>query len=455
MNIRSKQSFFRSRDFACISLLFVVALLLRFPFVAHPNMTMFDELIYKSYITRTILGEPTFDIHPPLAKLLFVNVAEHYGVPLTQNNEKAMQPFGEFPYVPLRELVALFGALLPLCVYGIGRKIGYSELASLIPALLVTFDNAFITYSRVMLPDMILLCVDAAALLFAFSAANQKGRTRMAYAALSIALLATAISIKWTALGVLLVVMVLFVRRKMWGALIAAILVPPLVYIASFLLFFQFFPLGGHMLPIFEGDKDPYNVSWITNIEVPRAGDIQSELAYLPLLHQAILRANTDAEVNRQVFRPGTPTEWPLGKSKIIFWHETDGNSMIRLTGNVPLWCIGFLLFIYECLDIVLRLMKKRKRVFDEYEFLLVLGYLINYLPFLLISRPMYLYHYFVALLFLFLLAPKILPRLRDDLVYITGRPMVSVVLTVVALATAIVCFVLLLPTTYGFTFFG
>ena len=128
---------------------------------------------------------------------------------------------------------------------------------------------------------------------------------------------------------------------------------------------------------------------------------------------------------------------------------------MIRLTGNVPLWCIGFLLFIYECLDIVLRLMKKRKRVFDEYEFILVLGYLINYLPFLLISRPMYLYHYFVALLFLFLLAPKILPRLRDDLVYITGRPMVSVVLTVVALATAIVCFVLLLPTTYGFTFFG
>lgn len=448
-------AFFRSYDLIYCFLLFTIAILLRYPFVSHPNMSMFDELLYKNYVSMTLAGEPSFDIHPPLAKLLMIKVSEHYDFPLSHNKVKAMEPFGEFPYVPLRELSALFGAILPLFVYGIGRKIGYERKIALIPAFLVTTDNALITYSRVMLPDMILLTLIAAGIFFTVAAISTLGHKRTLYSALSIIVLSAAFSVKWTALGVIVVAVALFVRKKMWKSILGIFIIAPIVYITSFLLFFQFFPAGGQMLPMFAGSDDPFNVAWITEPAFPHGGNLDEALAFLPTLHGIILRTNSDPEIMNQVFRSKPAYLWPLGRSGILFWHSRVSDALIRFSGNVVVWGIAFLLFLYECFSITWAFFRKTFKQFDDFELFLVAGYLVNFLPFLIIDRPMYLYHYFTALLFLFLLIPKVLPRLSADLVRLTGNAKLPRILLTLAIVFSVSCFFLLLPTTYGFTFFG
>lgn len=452
MNIRT---FLISRDFALLVLLLFIAALFRFPSIAAPSITEFDELIYRNYIVMTLAGQPSFDIHPPVTKLLMLGVAKQYEFTLIHSSEKRMQPFGDFPYVPLRRFVALFGVLLPLFIYAIGRKIGYESVIAFIPAAVVALDPALILYSRVMLPDMILLVAVFAGIFFALSAAKASGVTRQSFAAAAIVLFGCAVSTKWTALAALAVVVALFVRKKMWGAIAAAFVVIPLIYVGSFLVFLQYFPNGGTVAPMFKGNTDPYNVPWITEVEVPASGNMIRSLSFLADFHKIILRANTDHEVNSQVYRPESARDWPLGKSDILFWHEEEGAALIRLTGNVVLWSSAFILFVYECYSLSRRLRRKELTEAEDYELLLVAGYLMNYLPFFFISRPMYLYHYFTALIFLFLLAPMVLPRLRDDLVRISGRPRLPLILLALLLSAAVTCFVLLLPTTYGFNLFG
>ena len=441
-----------ARDLFFLMLILVVAALLRLTGIAHPDMTMFDEVIYKNYITMTLAGQPSFDIHPPLAKLLMLEVAKGYDFPLTHNMTKEMVPFGSFPYVPLRSLVALFGMLLPVFVYGIGRKIGYSSKWALVPALFVACDSALILYSRVMLPDMILLTMNFAGIFFAISAAKARGVMRYLYTALAICSLAAAFSIKWTALGILATALAIFIRKKMWWTVIGVFVMTPLVYIGSFLVFFQYFPSGGSIAPMFEGTQDPYNIGWITSVEFPHGKNLADDIAFLPTLHRTIIRANTDSEVNKQVFRPEGPRDWPLGKSSITFWHQNNGGAKISLTGNIVLWSISFLLLCYECCRLAIRALRKKTRTTDGYELLLVFGFLVNYVPFFFIARPMYIYHYFPALILLFLLIPKLSSHLQNDLIQLVNVPILPKLLAAIAIMFAILCFLVLLPSTYGFS---
>ena len=81
--------------------------------------------------------------------------------------------------------------------------------------------------------------------------------------------------------------------------------------------------------------------------------------------------------------------------------------------GNPLLWIAAFALFIFMCIEMG----RGRKHTSDHRSIMimtLIVGYLANYLPFFLIHRPMYLYHYFSALIFLFLLAGYALPLAID-----------------------------------------
>src|SRR3989338_6959313 len=84
----------------------------------------------------------------------------------------------------------------------------------------------------------------------------------------------------------------------------------------------------------------------------------------------------------------------------------------------------------------------------------LVLSYLGNYLPFFFISRKMFLYHYFPALLFSFLLVPiafstiwPYLERKIPNLLQENGER----ILFFSVLAISAIMFLSISPMTYGF----
>ena len=63
----------------------------------------------------------------------------------------------------------------------------------------------------------------------------------------------------------------------------------------------------------------------------------------------------------------------------------------------------------------------------------------------------MYLYHYFTALLFLFLLVPYALPRIRHCIELVTHDKWFSYVFIAAALMLVVINFMINMPVTYGF----
>eukprot|EP00123_Amoebidium_parasiticum_P004441 comp15747_c0_seq1/m.12955 comp15747_c0_seq1/g.12955 ORF comp15747_c0_seq1/g.12955 comp15747_c0_seq1/m.12955 type:complete len:767 (-) comp15747_c0_seq1:194-2494(-) len=128
-----------------------------------PHYVVFDEVHFGKFASYYLRGEYYFDVHPPLGKLLialcgylvgydgrclFDNIGEDY---LTISST------GPIPYVALRFLPALLGALQIPLVYLSVIELGASNLAALLASSLLLFENTHVTQSRLILLDSFLL----------------------------------------------------------------------------------------------------------------------------------------------------------------------------------------------------------------------------------------------------------------------------------------------------------
>ena len=85
----------------------VAAAFTRFWRLFTPRAVVFDEMHYKHHAGHYLAGTHYFDVHPPLAKLLYALVAKLAGVP-------AETLLGDSPVVVLRVLPAAAGTLIVL-----------------------------------------------------------------------------------------------------------------------------------------------------------------------------------------------------------------------------------------------------------------------------------------------------------------------------------------------------
>jgi dolichyl-phosphate-mannose--protein O-mannosyl transferase len=87
---------------------------------------------------------------------------------------------------------------------------------------------------------------------------------------------------------------------------------------------------------------------------------------------------------------------WPLMVRAVYYWVEDMGEkgiSRIYFSGNPVLWFLGLIgLFNLVFLKIQNQENKERKNI-------LILLYLANFLPFVLVTRVLFLYHYLVAMI--------------------------------------------------------
>ncbi len=440
------------KDIALILLILLLALSLRLPFLNYPNQTLFDEVTYANFATHMAHGEPFFDIHPPLVRILFAEILTHTGatdveiIPIGLN-----QPLGNFPYVALRFFVALFGIVLPLLIYSAGRLLGYIPRVAAIPALFVVFDNAFVLYSRTILPDTILLVFG----LLGFVAALAATRASLQWKKWVLVLLAAcalglALSIKWIALGVCGVVVVMYTLSRMYREIIGSVLIIITVYIAIFVSFFFYFPQGGKADPMLPA----YDVPSVTQLEFPsnlRDQNPRTIATFFFTTHRVMLETNRDPKILKELLQAPGPLSWPVARSSILFWEDNASGKTIVLMGNSLLWFFTFFALLFELVWMLFHALRERVWPIDQNESILLLGYLANYIPFFFINRPMFLYHYFTALLFLFLLMPRIVPRIMNCIAVVSGDRLLAQTLTYFIGCLILLNFFLLAPTTYGF----
>ncbi len=443
--------FFRQyvgNDTNALVLILLLSALLRLPFLEYPNKTVFDEAIYTNYAIHGAREIPYFDIHPPLARMLFANIVKQSEFTTTGVAMETNQDYGDFPYLALRVFIVIFGILLPACVYVLSRQLHFRPEIALFPALFVVFDNAFIIYSRTILPDTLLLITSVIALSLTQAILMQKQvRSRQLLAILLGIVLGAALAIKWTALAILAIVSIWLIANKAWRVACAALVVAFVCYVIIFSAYFTQFSAGGKIDPMLAAYRTP----WIDNVTYVRGDHTWDIVAALPKHHRIMMRSNSDDHISSQMIEAPHPLAWSVARAVHKFWQNEDGTKRITLTGNTLLWFGMCFLLLFELGWCLAQYSKTRKWPIQKTETLLLLGYFMSYVPFFFIGRPMYLYHYLTPLLFLFLLTPFVVPRIIRCVNALAHDRYIGSVLVIMFFFLIVLNYVLLSPLTYGF----
>ena len=432
----------------------ILSLFLHLAYISYPASPVFDEFHFATYSANYANRVPTFDIHPPLRKAVLGGIISLFPEQTYKNSSfleiisdqstgkidfklNKDKDFGDFPYVPLRVFVALFGSFTPLLIFELIRRITGNATGGLLAATFVLLDNALIANTRFILLDGIYIFLGLASLVLFFSK-----KPRYAWGGI---LFGLAVSIKLTAVVFLGPVIAMELLNSDWKKKKIKIR-NFAVFILTGLAVFSVLFAGVNGILIKPKDRvelyDSLSVPLIGNISPP---DI-TRLSNAQLTAEATL---LDLEVMLEGYTTGVgphPDEsnwymWPIGQKPIKMF--TDGDRAITLRGNVFIWLLSTLavlatpFFIYK---------ERKRKARTKPAIILLGGYLFAMLPFVtIVKRTTFIYHYFPALLFAIGLAGYLITSLLEGKPEIWRRIVFG---AIIALST--ICFIVTTPYTYG-----
>ena len=365
----------------------------------YPRVVVWDEVHFERFAAAYSSGRYYIDVHPPLGKLLLAGAARLLGV-------SAAALAANEPTPMLRVLPAVAGALIIPVVYLILRELGAGRRVATLAAALLLVDNALLVESRLILTDSMLVLFGMIALLFYLTARRRNGGSRWAFLVASAVAAGMAASIKWTGLSALGLILLawsaeaLLRRRGAWALLregAVFVSVPLAIYAGSFALHFALLDRSG------PSDK------WMS----PRfQTTLQGNPAYVSGASEPFLRSFVELNRTMSAINTGWATDtntgaspwytWPIAKHSMGFWSPTtpgqEPERWIVLFANPIVWWGA----LFGMLAVALAAMLRRAEL-ERYRMALLFlaaGYALNFVPFAFIKRPMYLYHYFFALLF-------------------------------------------------------
>lgn len=379
-------------------LLIIAGFITRLWSLFFPNAVVFDEVYFKVFASHYLDHKYFFDIHPPLGKLLLALVAYSFHLsPQAMQTGTALQ---------LRLLPAVAGAMLVPVVWGILRRLSASRSIAFIGGLAIVLDNALLVESRFILVDSMLLLFGFSAVYFYLVYRQSKSSWTWLWLTLSAVTAGAAMSTKWTGLNAIAIILLLRfwdyrhgTKRslKRWGELAMLIAIPVLIYLSVFWIHFHLLTLSGDgdafMTPKFQSTLvgNPYY-------------NPHARMSFLA----KFIELNKEMYVANQTLTATHPYGshwymWPLEVRPIYYWegtilaNGTQGN--IYLLGNPAVWWGVWIAILGAGLYMWSTAYRVGSRTANKLKFLGA-AYLVNFLPFTLITRIMFLYHYLFALIF-------------------------------------------------------
>lgn len=428
--------------------LIVAALITRLWNLFQPNAVVFDEVYFKAFAAHYLDGHYYFDIHPPLVKLLLALYAHVLGL--------APSAMLDGTAVGLRVLPAIAGAMLVPLMWGILRRLGASRPFAFLGALLILLDNALLVESRFILMDSLLLLFGLGAVYFYLVFRDTKSRWRWAWLTLSALSAGAAASTKWTGLGCLAVVGLVWLwdqkgRHVTWrtrlGEFAILALVPLAVYLSVFFIHFQLLPQSG------DGDAFMSNRFQATLKDSPYY-DPKVHLSFFEkfiMLNQEMFHANQTLTATHPY--GSRWYTWPLEQRPIYYWEGTalpDGKQgNIYLLGNPIIWW-GIWVGLFTGLSYLW--ITNRKLRPGTIAALAIAGaaYFINLLPFVAVTRVMFLYHYFFSFVFSLIFMVMLWDDLARDQHGHPLKPRYSRAGFAAVCLVALAGFIYFLPISYG-----
>ena len=444
----------RNLTFPELPLLAALALLTRCWGLFYPRAVIWDEVHFERFAASYFSGRYYIDVHPPLGKLLLAGAARLLGV-------SAASLAANEPAPLLRVLPAVAGALIIPVVYLILRELGAGRRVATLGAALLLVDNALLVESRLILTDSMLVLFGMLAVLFYLLARTRNGRSRGMLLVASALTAGMAASIKWTGLSALGLILLAWIaeailrRRIGWVLLregLVFALVPLAIYAGSFAVHFALLDHSG-----------PTDKWMSTRFQ----STLQGNPAYVSGARAPFLRSFVELNRTMGAINAAWATDtnngaspwysWPIAKHSMGFWSTTrrgqEPERWIVLSANPIVWW-GALLGM---LAVALAAIQRRRELEQCRVALLFLaaGYALNFLPFAFIRRPMYLYHYFFALIFSAMIAALGVGALAGWTASGDARPWSvtsrrSALLYCGILALAVAAFAYLAPMSYG-----
>ena len=396
------------KDLAIALGIFLLALSLRLPFVGYPDKVMFDEGLNASFALRVAERVPYFDIHPPLMPMINAPAFENTVPKSASFDIPYARPFpSHIPYVRMRSMAAAAGSLLVAVIFLLAKAIYKKNTHALIAAGLVLFDNALVVYSRVILPDTYLLLFGFAGVLFSiYAGVSEKKWPRYVCLLLAGIFLGLSASVKWTGLGFSGAAAFFFLRQRQWRPVLFICPVIAFTYIAITVAFFANFPVIPDEIakPAMESPGKALEKTFL-DIKYPALG-IGNTLMYIPQHLKNMFRANEYWEGGWHTTAT-RPYQWPLGTA--LLFYMSGQNTRIELRHNF----IGLFSALTAFLAASLLLLLKKRAAPAGFDYFwmqfLITAALMQYIPLFFIGRALFMYHYFAALVFGYLLIPSVL----------------------------------------------
>ncbi|NEP17927.1 MAG: phospholipid carrier-dependent glycosyltransferase [Leptolyngbya sp. SIO4C1] len=356
--------------------LLLIAGLLRFWQLGQFNTLVFDEAHFAKFAYQYWQHQPVFDVHPPLGKYL-IAAGLWLGQPLAElaalpMHEQLGQPLAAISY---RWVSALIGTLTPPVVAGIAWQISAGspllqrQLFALLAGSFVAIDGLFVVESRYALINIHLVfwgCLSHWLWL------RGAGRDR----ALAGLALGASLATKWSGLPFILGLLIhdchadtLYSNmRSVWSRMWNKGWTRGLLLVA---------------LPLLT-----YGLLWLPHLQTSPG---------LWRIHQQILRFHLQLDSAAHAYCSPWYS-WPLLLRPVAYWYEKAANGLyydVHGLGNPVLWWLS----VGALVALVTGLRLEGQRC-SRY---ILLNYALSWLPWALVSRCTFLYHYLPAAVFGFL----------------------------------------------------
>lgn len=432
-----------------LGLLWIFALLLRFWGLDRFDTLVFDEVYFANFGQNYLTQTPFFDAHPPLGKYLIAVGIKLHG----------FRPWG------YRWMNALIGSFIPLIIAGIAYRLSHRPRFALIAGSFAVLDGLLLVESRYALINIYLLFFGLL-LHYCFLSALES-RHRWQWLTLAALCIGATASVKWNGLGLVLGLYLLWAvcralaqleRLPLWPQAVRLSRLSPLVmagYMGSIALIcygllwiphlrqnpdYHFWQLHFEMLAYHQRvgsgpDVHPYCAPWYT----------------WPLMQRSLsyfYQRATSPAARVPIYGPSLPEE----NTPWIF----DVHGM----GNPPLWWASTLSILllfsqllywgYRRVRTALNIEAGTKAPSEPAEaklwvpLYLCINYAANLLPWILVSRCTFIYHYMPAATFSSLAAAWV----TDE--WLTHPRRTQRILAMTLLSLAIFGFVFWLPIYLG-----
>ncbi|WP_143873260.1 phospholipid carrier-dependent glycosyltransferase [Catenovulum sediminis] len=377
------------------------ALFLRFYQLGDINKPVFDEVYFPNFAYHYIQQESFFHSHPPLAKyVMMAGMHIYHMLPWVNEPTLGSVPFNELNPVSYRWVNALLG-FLSCCLFALSAyRLKKSHLFSLLVFAFVSFDGALLVASRFGLSNVHILFWGALSLYLTLLTLQKNNGYLPLLLGCS---LAAVISVKWSGLSY-------------WAITMAVLVI--VVLLKSIRFKFKRFTHNNWPTIDKKGLKILsaitlvpailYYLIWIPDLQLNTKYDFTETHRQFFTYHKN--RVSEDAHPYCSKWY-----SWPLMQRPISYHFEkipaTDNQPRcfknVHSFGNPVLYWMASLAMLTMLIMTIKQIayMVKNK-TFNSNQFTLLFitgGYLASWLPWSLVSRCTFLYHYQSASVFSFI----------------------------------------------------